>query len=285
MTMLPRNRWAFGFPFPPTFSLPVWLTGLCAVVVLLAALTPLIRPGRRWPIVAAYVYGGVHLANAIGHMTVSVTGQWLAPGVLSSPILLIAAGWLLYETSRVQRHRQHASGEGEMCRWMVWQRPGCRAVFKRWVALSLLAFGSGCASAQSQAGHPDLSGTWVLNRLKSHLEVPSPDSTIFVVRHDEPTVRIFRTHATDGTLDTVTITLRTDSSQADWNLRGMKVTSRSWWEGDELIFWSALAQGERRASQVVRYSLSKDRQTFTALETVDAGEASHTNRWVFDRRQ
>ena len=44
-----------GVPFPPVFSSAPWLAGLCAAVVLLAALTPLIRPGcrdglssRRW---------------------------------------------------------------------------------------------------------------------------------------------------------------------------------------------------------------------------------------------
>ena len=95
-----------GLPFPPVFSFPVWLVGLCVAVALLAALTPLIRPGRRWPLVAAYVYGSVHLANAIGHITVSAAGRWLAPGVLSSPVLLVAAAWLLYETTRVHRHRR-----------------------------------------------------------------------------------------------------------------------------------------------------------------------------------
>ena len=90
-----------GVPFPPVFSFAPWLAGLCAAVVLLAALTPLIRPGRRWPIVAAVVYGVAHVANALAHIVVSLRGRWLAPGVLSSPLLLAAAAWLLYETARV----------------------------------------------------------------------------------------------------------------------------------------------------------------------------------------
>lgn len=90
-----------GVPFPPVFSFAAWLTGLCAAVALLAALTPLIRPGRRWPIVAAVVYGVVHVANALAHIVVSLRGRWLAPGVLSSPLLLAAAVWLLYETAHV----------------------------------------------------------------------------------------------------------------------------------------------------------------------------------------
>ena len=91
-----------GIPFPPTFSRPVWLAGLVVAVAILAAMTPFIRPGRRWAAVAAYAYGVIHMANAIGHVAVSVSGGWLAPGVMSSPVLLAAALWLLYETSRSQ---------------------------------------------------------------------------------------------------------------------------------------------------------------------------------------
>ena len=144
---------------------------------------------------------------------------------------------------------------------------------------------AGCASVSARHSHPDFTGTWVLNAAQSRLEIPSPDSTIFVIRHLDPAVRMFRTHARAGTLDTATVTLRTDSSEVHWELRGARVTSRSWWEGNGLVFWSALARGDQRASQVVRYSLSADRRTFTAIETVDAGAASHVNRWVFDRRQ
>jgi hypothetical protein len=149
----------------------------------------------------------------------------------------------------------------------------------------LFMLAAGCASVSARSGHPDFTGTWVLNAAQTRLEVPSPDSTIFVIRHQDPAVRMFRTHARAGTLDTATVTLRTDSSEVHWELRGARVTSRSWWEGNELVFWSALARGDQRASQVVRYSVSADRRTFTAIETVDAGAASHVNRWVFDRRQ
>lgn len=93
-----------GLPFPPTFSTSVWLAGLTIAVVLLAALTAFIRPDRRWR-TAAYVYALVHVANAIGHLVVSASGRWLAPGVLSAPFLLSAALWLLYETSRVVASR------------------------------------------------------------------------------------------------------------------------------------------------------------------------------------
>jgi hypothetical protein len=49
------------------------------------------------------VYGIIHVANAVGHITVSIAGRWVAPGVYSSPLLLASALWLLSETDGVRR--------------------------------------------------------------------------------------------------------------------------------------------------------------------------------------
>ena len=153
------------------------------------------------------------------------------------------------------------------------------------VALCALFFGAGCASLGLGSGRPNFAGTWVLNLAKSKLQVPPPDSTIFVIDHHEPVVRLFRTHARAGRLDTVTITLRTDSSRIDGELRGAKSVSRTWWEGKELVFAIDLFLGEQHAAQTVRYSLTPDGGTFTAVENVHAGPNKHLNHWVFDRRR
>jgi hypothetical protein len=87
----------------PTFTFGVWITGLTIAVLALAALTPLVRRGHRWLLPLAYLYAIVHTANAIAHISVSVAGRWFAPGVYSSPVLLAAALWLLYETEQVRR--------------------------------------------------------------------------------------------------------------------------------------------------------------------------------------
>lgn len=152
-------------------------------------------------------------------------------------------------------------------------------------APALLAMCLASARARAQIAHPNFSGTWVMNAAKSRLEVPVPDSTIFIIHHDEPIVRIFRTHATDGKLDTATVILRTDSSEVNWALHGTKLRLRSWWNGDELVFWTGFADGDRPGSQVVRYSISADGKTFTAVERADTPEVKHVNRWVFDRRE
>ena len=61
------------------------------------------RRGRRRLLPLAYVYGVIHVVNAIGHVTVSLAGRWFAPGVYSAPLLLASARWLLYETDGVRR--------------------------------------------------------------------------------------------------------------------------------------------------------------------------------------
>jgi Na+-translocating ferredoxin:NAD+ oxidoreductase RnfD subunit len=101
------NALAIRARFPwlpiPVFTFRVWITELTIAVLGLAALTPLVARGRRWIVPLAYLYAVVHTANAIWHISASVAGRWFAPGVYSSPILLAAAVWLFYETSRVRR--------------------------------------------------------------------------------------------------------------------------------------------------------------------------------------
>jgi hypothetical protein len=96
----------------PVFTFPVWITGLTIAVLALAALTPLVRRGHRWLVPVSYTYGVIHVANAVGHVTVSIAGRWLAPGVYTAPVLLASALWLLYETDRFRRYAAPAAGPG-----------------------------------------------------------------------------------------------------------------------------------------------------------------------------
>lgn len=58
------------------------------------------------------MYAVIHIANAVGHITVSIAGRWFAPGVYSAPVLLAAALWLIYETDRVRRQTAPAATVG-----------------------------------------------------------------------------------------------------------------------------------------------------------------------------
>jgi hypothetical protein len=84
----------------PTFMFPVWLGGLILGVLLPLALTPVVSRGARWIRVVSVILGVVMTGNALGHLGASVYWGRLAPGVYSSPLLLIAAIALLVTASR-----------------------------------------------------------------------------------------------------------------------------------------------------------------------------------------
>lgn len=87
----------------PTFRFSVWLTGLIAGVVLLLGLSPLVFAGKGFLRPISYLLGVLMMFNALGHIGGSIYLGTLAPGVLSSPILLSAAVALLIATYRVRR--------------------------------------------------------------------------------------------------------------------------------------------------------------------------------------
>ncbi len=82
----------------PTFSFPVWIAGLTIGVLILLALSPLVFAGSRLLRPVSYFLGILMVANAFGHIGASIYWGKLAPGVYSSPVLLVAALALLITT-------------------------------------------------------------------------------------------------------------------------------------------------------------------------------------------
>lgn len=87
----------------PTFSFSVWLTGLVIGILLLLGLSPLVFAGSSKLRLVSYVLGLLMTANALAHIGASIYWGILAPGVLSSPVLLLAALALLIATDRDRR--------------------------------------------------------------------------------------------------------------------------------------------------------------------------------------
>ncbi|MDH3615555.1 MAG: HXXEE domain-containing protein [Gammaproteobacteria bacterium] len=87
------ESWRDSYPWLPlpTFSFSVWLTGLLLGVLVLLGLSPLVFRGDAWLRPVSYALGILMMANALGHIGASLYWGMLAPGVLSSPILLLAA--------------------------------------------------------------------------------------------------------------------------------------------------------------------------------------------------
>ncbi|MCP4583652.1 MAG: HXXEE domain-containing protein [candidate division Zixibacteria bacterium] len=80
-----------GFFPMPTFTFPIWLGGLIAVIMLCFLLTPLVKIGGRFIRVFAIALSTIMIANGLGHMLGSVYFGKLLPGFWSSPLLLASA--------------------------------------------------------------------------------------------------------------------------------------------------------------------------------------------------
>jgi hypothetical protein len=91
-----KIRIELSLPVPPIFSFTVWITLLIGAFVLLLCVSPLAFRGNHWLRVISKpiaVLAGV--LNAALHITSSLYFHRWMPGVYSSPILLIAAIYLL----------------------------------------------------------------------------------------------------------------------------------------------------------------------------------------------
>ena len=104
-------RETYGWLPLPTFSFSVWLTGLIAGILVLLALSPFVFAGKLIFRPISYFLGVLMALNASAHISGSIYLGELAPGALSSPVLLICAIALLVTTRRV-RHNSSIAGRG-----------------------------------------------------------------------------------------------------------------------------------------------------------------------------
>ena len=103
-SLVQSARETYGWVPLPTFDFAVWLGGLVVGIALLLSLAPLVFAGKSYLRPLAYFLGVLMVLNALAHITASIYWGSLAPGVISSPVLLLAALFLLITTRRVQRN-------------------------------------------------------------------------------------------------------------------------------------------------------------------------------------
>jgi hypothetical protein len=89
----------------PTFTFPIWLGGLILGVLLLLSLTPVVSRGAQWIRAVSVLLAVIMIGNALGHIAASLYWGRLAPGVYSSPLLLLAALALLVTALRAGAQR------------------------------------------------------------------------------------------------------------------------------------------------------------------------------------
>jgi hypothetical protein len=107
-------RATLGFWPMPTFEFREWLTGLMLGILVLGALTPLAFRNARWirpvfyfcVIVAGVLNASGHtIATILGHTVSTVRFPRPAPGVYSSPLLLIVSSYALVQLRRTRFSR------------------------------------------------------------------------------------------------------------------------------------------------------------------------------------
>ena len=91
-------RESLGFWPMPTFTFGVWLSGLVALVVILAVLTPAVRRGATGTRLVSWVLAVMMLGNGIAHLAGSVYYRRWIPGATSAPLLLVASIMLMNAT-------------------------------------------------------------------------------------------------------------------------------------------------------------------------------------------
>ena len=130
---------------------------------------------------------------------------------------------------------------------------------------------------------PNFSGTWRFSREASVLQIPAPDETLFVVEHQEPRLSISRTHVVGDRRDTFSLELTTDGQDVSVERDNLRLRAHAVWDGDTLIFDAHLVRGGEAATNVVRYTLSNDRNRLSAEERFGSPSLSYDNFWVLDR--
>lgn len=103
-TVLGLRAKAPWLPFP-VFGFSEWLTGLILANIFLLILSVFFFRGERWVRPVGYIFAAIMVLNGIGHTVGTIFGRTLAsirfprpmPGFYSSPVLLAAAIYLLYQ--------------------------------------------------------------------------------------------------------------------------------------------------------------------------------------------
>lgn len=96
-----RIRAWLPVPFPPTFTFWPWFLGLLAVTAVLFTLTPFAIAREPWMLWIGAVFGLINVGNGLLHIVASIRFGRRVPGVISAPVLLVCAAWLLVAAVRL----------------------------------------------------------------------------------------------------------------------------------------------------------------------------------------
>jgi Protein of unknown function with HXXEE motif len=95
-----RIRGRLRIPFPPTFTFWPWFLGLLVVTAILFMLVPLTTAPSRTIVWVGVALGIINVGNGLLHIIAAIRYGRRVPGVISAPLLLACAAWLLVAAAR-----------------------------------------------------------------------------------------------------------------------------------------------------------------------------------------
>ena len=131
---------------------------------------------------------------------------------------------------------------------------------------------------------PNFSGVWQVDFRKSNLEIKAPTSSMFTIQHEDPLLKLTRTHKADGYEDTFSLALSTDGTECISQKGDVEIRSTCVWRDATLCFQSRFLVEGAKAENVVIYSMSEDGQEIVADETFVGPLMSYHNKWVLVRQ-
>lgn len=99
-----------GIPFP-TFTFPVWFTGLMFAEIWLLFLSRYALQGRRIMIFLAYPFAVIMFLNGLMHLGGSLYLRAWLPGIITAPFLLFGSVNLLLATVRMKPGKPIAANQ------------------------------------------------------------------------------------------------------------------------------------------------------------------------------
>lgn len=134
---------------------------------------------------------------------------------------------------------------------------------------------------------PDFSGEWVLNKARTQLQFPditAIDRGSMEIEREGAAFQFKRVFVIGLEKDIYSYELTADGKETTAREGKRKIVSRSYWEGDALVYDTKIHAPEGDATNVVYYRLKEDGKILEAEERFRGPKHKHDNVWIFDRK-
>ncbi len=153
---------------------------------------------------------------------------------------------------------------------------------------ALLAFCGLLAVAWMPAQQkPDFSGDWVLNKARTRLQFPditAIDRGSMEIEREGTAFKFKRVFVIGLEKDIFSYELTADGKETTTKEGKRRIVSKSYWDGDALVYDTKIDAPGGDATNVVHYRLIEGGQVLEAEEHFRGPKHQHDNVWIFDRK-